>query len=672
LACISAGLDRARFTVRPTAPRERAFVPGLLAGAEDVDVTPPPGLPKAGYSRNARTGAGFRSRIRARVLHLRAGRSSVAVVACDLLGGSAVVQHLVAETIAARTDVPLAGLLIGATHTHGGPGQFLGTDFYNRFASNLPGFDPAWTAFLVEQISAGVIRAVENRRPAVAAYGRAEVWGLTRNRSLAAHVRNSAAKAGGRRDTRIEPQRAYAGVNPALDLIRVDAVAGEGGCEPLAALATFSVHGTGIPHASSLYNADLWAYVVTETADRIERTCGRRPVVAALQGTHGDVAPAIRPGRAGYVEAARVGREIGARAAELHHRLEGRLAADFPLGCGLREVDLTARPSVRGITLPRHPAVGAALVAGAFENETPVVAAIPPFRAGHPKRWRARGPQGAKWVVGGRRGQSLLLPLRGFPRVLPIQILMIGPATLVGLPCEITAESGRRIAAAVAAELPVGGSPLEDAAAGDHSIIHSVIVTSVANEYSGYCTTPEEYSRQNYEGGHTLYGPLTQPFLAGCAADLAADVMLRGTVSDVIAERRFDLAIRRYLPSRGGGPCARRIAGPARFTDMTPDADACWELSWEDVAPGDLEWHRRLVRVDVSTPDGGWEQVRRAQAPVDDRRPDLEVVHLGEFAGRRHRYAARWWNPAFRGGRPHRFVLTSNGGQPEAASEPFD
>ena len=41
--------------------------------------------------------------------------------------------------------MPLAGLSIGATHTHAGPGQFLGTDFYNRFASNQPGFDPAWT-----------------------------------------------------------------------------------------------------------------------------------------------------------------------------------------------------------------------------------------------------------------------------------------------------------------------------------------------------------------------------------------------------------------------------------------------------------------------------------------------------------------------------------------------
>ena len=63
----------------------------------------------------------FRTRLRARVLHLRGGTSSLAIVQCDLLGGSSVLQHLVADQIAAGTDVPISGLMIGATHTHAGP-----------------------------------------------------------------------------------------------------------------------------------------------------------------------------------------------------------------------------------------------------------------------------------------------------------------------------------------------------------------------------------------------------------------------------------------------------------------------------------------------------------------------------------------------------------------------
>ena len=49
-------------------------------------------------------------------------------------------------------------------------------------------------------------------------------------------------------------------------------------------------------------------------------------------------------------------------------------------------------------------------------------------------------------------------------------------------------------------------------------------MSSVANEYSGYVATPEEYALQYYEGGHTLYGPKTLPFLAGHAARLAAEL----------------------------------------------------------------------------------------------------------------------------------------------------
>ena len=50
---------------------------------------------------------------------------------------------------------------------------------------------------------------------------------------------------------------------------------------------------------------------------------------------------------------------------------------------------------------------------------------------------------------------------------------------------------------------------------------------------------------------------------------------------------------------------------------------------------------------------------------------DVEVVHLGACA-RGHRYAVRWWDPGFRAGRRHRFVLLANAGQPELATDPFD
>lgn len=626
---------RARFSVRPPAPAALDPVEGLLAGVADVDITPPPGLPKAGYSANAHDGAGFRTRLRARVLHLRAGRASLAVVACDLLGGSAVVQHLVADAVAGTTDVPLAGLLVGATHTHAGPGQFLGTDFYNRFASNRSGFDPAWTAFLVERIAGGVEEAVASRAPARLAVGSADVWGLTRNRSIDPHVRNPEVA-----DQRTDPHRRYVNVNPRLHMVRVDDQTG-----PLGALAVFSVHGTGISMHAPEYNADLWAYLVGEARDRIEAATGTRPVVGAVEGTHADVAPALRPGMAGHVEARRVGRAIGAEAAALHASLADDLTDDVELGAALREVDLDrhSERTVAGTTLPDRPAVGAALVAGAFENTTPVVHRIPPFKAGSPK------PTGdPKWVIGSRWLQPLILPKRGFPRVLPIQVLRIGPAALVGIPFEVTVGSGRVIADAVRPALPEGAD---------------VVVSSVANEYSGYVATPQEYALQHYEGGHTLYGPETLPFLAAQAGRLAAELAAAdGVVADVRPERAFDLKVTRYLPSMTGSTAPVEVTGPATFSDTTARVDSSWEVAWTGPPPGDLAWHETMVRVERSDGAGPWE-------PADDDQGwDVAVLAVGPVDGdpARHHYVARWYLPDLRAGRRHRFVVL---GVPSA---PFD
>ena len=99
--------------------------------------------------------------------------------------------------------------------------------------------------------------------------------------------------------------------------------------------------------------------------------------------------------------------------------------------------------------IPDRPAVGAALVAGAMENLTPVIHRIPPFKAGHPRRIGRKGPHGPKWIIGSRYLQPLVLKKKSFPRRLLVQVLRVGPSVLVGLPFEITTEAGRRIARAV-------------------------------------------------------------------------------------------------------------------------------------------------------------------------------------------------------------------------------
>jgi neutral ceramidase len=647
---------RARFGVKARPVPELPTIEGVLAGAAEADLTPPPGMPKAGYSANAHDGNGFRTRLRARVTHLRAGRASIAIVQCDLLAGSSVIQYLVAEAVADRTDIPLSGIWIGATHTHAGPGQFMGTDFYNHHASNRAGFDPAYTEFLVQQIAGAVIEAYDTRGPAKAAVGDTEVWGLTRNRSHDPYVKNRTVT-----DKRMDPQRKWVAVNPLLHMIRVDRITDEG-TEPLSAALMFAIHGTGVSQHAHEYNADVWAYLVGELKHQILRRHDARPIVGASEGTHADVAPALRPGLAGHREARRIGAGIGLEAADLYDRLGAELTDDLPLDAGLREVDLdkAANRRIGDVEIPDRPAVGAALVAGAAENLTPVIHRIPPFQAGHPRRIGRAGPHGAKWVLGSRYLQGLVLKKKAFPRRLLVQVLRVGPSVLVGLPFEITTESGRRIAAAVQ-----GG--LADRA------VERVVVCSLVNDFWGYVATEEEYGRQFYEGGHTLYGPNTQRFLAAQAAAAAKETVDRDLFLD-IEDRDWSLKIRRFLPRPPTGtPPERRFTSTARFTDPTAIDDGIWEQSWVDVAPGGLHWHEPLVRVEQSDDDGAtWVPAAPGGRPADDQGWALEVTHLGGPDAGRHSYRVRWHDPAHRFGRRHRFVLLANNGRPEVAGDPFD
>jgi neutral ceramidase len=383
-----------------------------------------------------------------------------------------------------------------------------------------------------------------------------------------------------------------------------------------------------------------------------------------------------------YPEAERVGRGIGEAAALLHTRLEGSLRSDVRLTVGLVEVDLAERPVVDGISLP-DPAIGAAKLAGAIENTTPLLDRIPPFRAGYPKpRAFARGEQGAKWVAASARLQRLIAPVASFPRVLPIQLIGVGSMALLGLPFEVTVEAGRRLEVSMLA------------ASGDAGI-ERVVVSSAANDYWDYLTTPEEYGRQCYEGASTLYGPRTHAFVTATARRLAAHVAQAGTVEQYLPRRTFRLHTAHYMPVPGSGPAGSGPAGSAlhtgartrrsriavgapEFTDSTPSEDAYWEFQWWDVPPGELRWHEPLARVEVAAAGavaGGWVVAADGHGqPVDDQGWRVGVVHLGPSRGdgAAHRYAVRWYGPPLGPPCPHRFVLLENAGQPELASDAFD
>jgi neutral ceramidase len=79
------------------------------------------------------------------------------------------------------------------------------------------------------------------------------------------------------------------------------------------------------------------------------------------------------------------------------------------------------------------------------------------------------------------------------PSILPMQLICIGPLAVIAVPGEITTTAAARLKKQMVLDLQKAG-------------IDHVIISSYANAYMGYITTPEEYAKQSYEAGHTIFG----------------------------------------------------------------------------------------------------------------------------------------------------------------------
>lgn len=82
------------------------------------------------------------------------------------------------------------------------------------------------------------------------------------------------------------------------------------------------------------------------------------------------------------------------------------------------------------------------------------------------------------------------------PEILPFQVFRIGRVAIVAAPAEATTMAGRRIRAAVEAQLAGSG-------------VDTVVIAGLANTYTGYLATTEEFRAQHYEGASTQFGPYT-------------------------------------------------------------------------------------------------------------------------------------------------------------------
>jgi neutral ceramidase len=166
-------------------------------------------------------------------------------------------------------------VLVSASHTHAGPGGFANFDTYNTAAPSaeqiprpfdlVNGFqmllaprpaDPQLYTFLVRQVATAIRRADDDLAPAASGWGSSLIVGMTRNRSLEAHLANHGVirefGEGGE-----DPDGADHPIDPTVNVLRVDKLVRRRGRRvrvPIGGWSTFSAHGTVTRATFERYN----------------------------------------------------------------------------------------------------------------------------------------------------------------------------------------------------------------------------------------------------------------------------------------------------------------------------------------------------------------------------------------------------------------------------------
>ncbi|HEX8105553.1 MAG TPA: neutral/alkaline non-lysosomal ceramidase N-terminal domain-containing protein, partial [Solirubrobacteraceae bacterium] len=635
-------------------PAGAAPGPRLKAGAGRADITPPrTGYYLGGWTRADRRALGQHTRLFARTLVLQRGGRRIALVALDLFMVPAGMQQQIAE---------LAGfderdVLISVTHTHSGPGGYANFPTYNTAAPSTQTattptsftdfFDPQPAdrqlyTFLARQITLSIQRATADLGRAVAGWGDVELLGVTRNRSIEAHLADHGIEqAFGTGSAAEDPDGERHTVAPDVDVLRVDKVrcrkhpGRRKRCRhvPIGAWSEFADHGTVVKSEFQAYDADhhATAHRVFEAKVRKRgKVPGRQEVVNVYgNAEEGDQSAGLdHTGPAGAEEVGRA--EAGAMLAawrRARRRMSSRPALDVRAtrACFCGRETSKGRVASKGVP-------GIPFFTGSEEGRGPLYDVTrTPFEG---RRSEQDDPE---------QGHKLMFPAGDFPAAVPLTVVRIGDRMIASLPGEPTKEVGVRVKAAVAA------------AARPAAPIRRVVIAGLADDYLSYITTPEEYSQQHYEGGSTLFGPLESVFLQERLADLAGR-LVRGEPApgpdpfDAVNGVRPDGP--EYPP---GATSGRIVAEPAEKVGRLERATLGWEGG---PAGADRPVGAPFVLAERRDRRGRW---RRADS-------DLGLAMLWR-ADDRGRYDAAWEVPRRAKLGTYRLVVSAAGYRLE--SRPF-
>ncbi len=217
------------------APRAGYAAEPLRIGVAETDITPPNGYPMSGYYHE-RLATGVIDPLKAHALVFRQGAEQAALVTCDLTGIAKDLSSEVRRIVAAKTGIPLANIVLTATHSHTAPDYF--KDLFQHLGKTGALTERGrYVTNLIDRIVEAAVQAHHQVQPAVLATSSA------RQEVPVSFNRRFVMRDGSVRTwmnlANPEVVRPAGPIDPEIGIMVVRAVEGK---QPLAVLSNFALH----------------------------------------------------------------------------------------------------------------------------------------------------------------------------------------------------------------------------------------------------------------------------------------------------------------------------------------------------------------------------------------------------------------------------------------------
>lgn len=410
----------------------------LLAGAYEIDITPPVGIDLAGYF-NVRKADNILDNLYAKSTVLKVDDTEVAITSCDLCVIPRELVLRIRELASGWSGIPKDNIMVSATHTHTGPVT----------AGLLAGeVDSGYVDLLTRKVATSIFMAKKNLREAIIKVGRGKEDSIVFNRRYLMKDGTVVTNPSKLNPDIVKPAGP---VDPELLTVLVESTEGD----PIALIVNYANHidtigGTGI---SSDYPGVM--------ARILKRFLGDMPVLF-LNGAEGDInhidVNDPTP-QGGYGEAERIGKILAGALIKVLSKMDS-IRERLKIKTSLLKIPLR-KPSKEDIERAKR------LLSEVAESKSKELTAFD----------LAKGSIEIERVYA--KEILLLSQLDRDLEELELQSISLGDLALVGIPGEPFVEIGLAIK--------------------EKSPFRYTGIVSLANGYSGYIPTEKAFDEGGYE-----------------------------------------------------------------------------------------------------------------------------------------------------------------------------